>query len=58
MDVKIAYRRPLYCDQGPNAGKMRVDLQGSVYLDAEEMEKYNKVRHFIIVIPEPADPEG
>jgi hypothetical protein len=35
---KIGY--PLYCDIGPNAGDMLIDLKVSLYLSQEEYARY------------------
>jgi hypothetical protein len=52
MKVRITENTAIYCDAGPYEGMYRVDLRGSVYLTAEEVEKYSKGRGFDVVINE------
>jgi len=46
MKVNLYERTGLFCDQGPHAGEMRVDFNGSVYMTVEE---YNQHRHFTLI---------
>lgn len=53
METRMTIHSPRYCDMGPHQGMMRIDYEGSTYLDEAEMERFYKAGlTFTLEIPD------